>query len=208
MGKIVQGSAGQDGIVGSTGNDFLFGGDGNDIIYSSIGNDLLAGQGGNDTLIGGGGLNTYIGGTGKDVIINSGTGWNRCLYVINPGDTGNTTETADEIYNFHQFDQILVNKYVATGSHLAQENTRINSIEDAVRAAKGHHVAESLAGRGHQSACMYQNPVQKMSYLVMDMNGDGSFESGVILHDFYITDSHDVNKSLHDFMDDWLVYKA
>ncbi|WP_430912551.1 calcium-binding protein [Methylobacterium sp. sgz302541] len=189
---------GNDYIMGSQGNDRLYGGGGNDSLYGFLGKDWIDGGDGNDFIVAGDG-DVIIGGRGKDIMIDNGVNvWDRDTFVFNLGDTGTTTETADVIMRFTQFDRIDVPQIVVDGPHLGMVTTSIDSIEDAVSFAR---LSDKLNGSHHNTAYLFSNIGQETSYLVMDMDGNGSYESGVVMTNSYSTTS----ANAQGFLDAWLV---
>jgi Ca2+-binding RTX toxin-like protein len=70
LGRLINGTTGQDTLNGTLGNDTLNGGAGNDYLNGGLGNDYVVGGADNDVLDGSGdsaGLDTFIGGAGDDV---------------------------------------------------------------------------------------------------------------------------------------------
>ncbi|MFO0952597.1 MAG: calcium-binding protein [Isosphaeraceae bacterium] len=70
----INGGAGNDYIEGSAYDDVLSGGDGSDTILAGDGNDLVDGGAGDDLLVGGNGNDTLRGGGGRDVLIGGAGG--------------------------------------------------------------------------------------------------------------------------------------
>jgi Ca2+-binding RTX toxin-like protein len=83
-GDSLYGGNGDDVMNGGDGRDMLSGGSGNDILSGDGGSDRLYGGHGNDTLIGGGGSDCYhyYAGNGKDVIDNTGGGFDTLYFFI------------------------------------------------------------------------------------------------------------------------------
>lgn len=75
---IVYGKAGNDYICGLDGDDELLGGNDTDTLLGGAGDDVLKGQGGNDLLFGNAGNDRLNGGRPGAVIMDGGTGYDRC----------------------------------------------------------------------------------------------------------------------------------
>jgi Ca2+-binding RTX toxin-like protein len=171
------GGKGMDIWGGGSGNDFAWGDAGTDFLYGYGGNDYLNGGAGNDFLNGGEGMDTIVGGTGRD-IMTGGIGGDTFVFT-GAGESGVTTATADIITDFGNnfWDNIDVPSWIANGSNRVFTGTSVNSIELATTVATNldHAIA------GHDAAMLFANYGQNTSYLVMDMDLNGSYETGVVL---------------------------
>lgn len=188
-------------IVGGSENDVIHGFDGSDIILGGAGHDFISGDGGNDVLYGGSGNDTIRGGTGKDIMY--GRGSDPYALEINTfqfalGDSGLTTDTADIIRDFTQLDRIDVPDVVVRGPHTGEVRFDVWSIEDAAALARS---LDPFIGGPNNTAYLFSNPAIQTSYLVMDMNANGLYDTGVVLDGLYLTSSAHADS----FLDTWLV---
>lgn len=158
------------GIVGTAAGNWLVGTEHDDNIYGLDGNDLIFGGAGNDLIVGGRGKDYMDGNAGADT------------FRIGLGDSGITSDTADVIAHFKQDDgyvgflgdHIEVNDYVMSHQTLTAVG-RFDSIEDAAAAAQ----AANDAIGGAAGSALYKSLTT--TYLLMDLDGDHKFETGVQL---------------------------
>jgi hypothetical protein len=183
---------GSDAVYGGTGDDFEFGGNGSDWLYGEDGNDTLLGDDGNDSLNGGNGNDMLWGGTGADRLT-GGPGSD--TFIIHDGDSPSYTGAADTVTDF-QFaplsgviDLIDVPNGVLERPHNFVFETGATSIEQA--AVQAQEIAPHLGtywngplGAGGVGAMLICNAETDKGYLVMDIDANGTFETGVILQGF------------------------
>ncbi|CAN0453885.1 unnamed protein product, partial [Phaeothamnion confervicola] len=170
--------AGSDYLIGQEGDDFLFGGASADYLEGGDGFDRLWGGSGNDTLVGGIGFDEIYGGAGADVIIENGFGIDVIrLYM---GDSFAFTGAADTIVTGQDWQtntsrigwngMIDVSSDVI-GTGMAATYTNATSIEGAA----------AEAGTPQTHAIYLYNAAQDQGYLVLDLDVNGSYETGRIL---------------------------
>lgn len=186
--QVFSGS-GNDTVYGGNGNDFLYGADGNDWLFGDAGDDLLVGDRGNDHLNGGDGNDRLWGSTGADVLT-GGAGSD--TFILFAGDSPAINGQCDIITDFnHQpgfgnYDFLALPGAVTDGNHSMVLQTHVNNIEDAAaqaQAAAPGYAATQLPGHQDITAVTLYNPNGGDGYIVFDANGDGIFESGVIIKD-------------------------
>lgn len=174
----LHGRYGSDDLRGHDGNDTLFGGGGSDHLYGGLGNDKLYGGSGADVLFGDEGDDLLVGGTGQD-ILKGGDGNDTYRFAI--GDSGVNGDTADHIVDFKQDpgrygylgDRIEANHYVMTHETLALSGN-YGSIEGAAEIAMRHNI-------DHAGSALVADHSTGNAYLFMDQDGDGTFETGVVI---------------------------
>lgn len=146
LGKIEDGTLGNDTLVGTdfvdtltgaAGDDVLKGNGGNDVLQGGPGNDLLQGFAGNDLIKGGGHDDTLAGGSGNDTLIGI---WGHDLLLGKDGDDLlNGGAGHDSVYGGNHDDTLLGQ---AGSDLLAGGNGR-----DLLRGGKGNDTI--LGGGGH-----------------------------------------------------------
>jgi Ca2+-binding RTX toxin-like protein len=198
------GDAGNDTLIGGVGNDVLFGGDGNDLLMGDEswggghGNDIIRGGNGDDTILGMGGDDTLFGDAGNDVI-NGGAGNDRIdggagrdiltggsgadVFTFGIGDSPVGTATSDHITDFSspyefggQGDLIATTDYVLSHRIGSMEGS-YGSIEAAAAVASQFHPP---GGPPLGSFLMIDHATGD-AYLLMDQDGNQTFETGVII---------------------------
>jgi hypothetical protein len=182
---------GYDTVYAGTGDDFVFGGTGIDALYGEDGNDTLVGDSGNDTLNGGNGNDLLWGGTGADRLTG---GPGRDTFIIREGDSPAVAGGADTITDFDplvfgDFDQLDVPDSVLDRPHNFVFQTGATSIEAAAALAEdiAPHLGtygHGLLGAGGVGAMLFLNAETHTSYLVMDVDANGTFEAGVVLEGY------------------------
>ena len=178
--------AGDDDVNGGNGNDLLYGGDGNDSLFGDAGDDLLIGDRGNDILNGGDGNDHLWGGPGADVMT-GGSGSD--VFSIFAGDSPALNGRCDVITDFNEggpgnFDLLNLPSSVIDGNHWLVLQTFAGTIEEAVAQAQASapgYAATQLPGHQDITAVTLYNPNGGQGYIVFDCDGDGTFESGVII---------------------------
>jgi len=157
--NTIRGYGGNDTLIGGAGNDTLYGGAGNDRLYGGADSDILYGGTGQDYLSGGDGSNMFV--------------------FQHAGEGGLTTGTVDHITDLKMWDRIDVPDAVMNGEHFVVQNTSITSIEQALGAA--NYFDSALYGDSNATASLWANPTTNTSYLLLDMNADGTYDTGVVL---------------------------
>ncbi len=194
--------AGSDTLFGQAGNDFLFGGASADFLDGGDGNDRLRGDSGNDVLVGGNGFDHVWGGAGADTILETGVGGD-FIYLFQ-GDSFAFTGYADTIHTGsdwsvgHPWDHmsVIVVTPDVVGTGPATGYTNATTIEDAAAEAgwqianwNAEKIADLNAGRSDNfysedvfrtHAVYLYNAAQDQGYLAIDMDVDGSYETGII----------------------------
>lgn len=92
-------------LLGGSGFDLLIGGNGNDLLSGNGGIDILFGNAGDDTLNGGAGIDGLVGGPGRDTLTG---GDDFDVFVLAPGDGGDSLDRADLITDFSDGEDFLV----------------------------------------------------------------------------------------------------
>ena len=181
--EIFYGGAGNDQIFGGAGRDGLSGGDGNDWLDGGAGDDDIRGGAGDDRIIGGPGVDKLQGGEGGDTFV-----FNFGDTIFTPrllGQTGpEDMYSADRISDFRFNDRIDVpDELTADDRSQIVFGASANSLtESAFRA----HMINSASSGPDQYVFLFAG--QDHSYLVMDMDMDGLFESGVTLFNLGVSD--------------------
>ena len=181
---------GSDYMYGQDGNDFLFGGASNDYLDGGDGNDQLLGDSGNDVLVGGSGNDELWGGGGADTILlgrHEGLLLSTDLIILYQGDSLAFTGGADTIVEGPDGMPGLVGIFVhgdVKGAYIPSTYTNATTIEGAAAEA-GTQIANWYAAdaddeRPQSHAIYLYNAAQDQGYLAMDMDLDGSYETGVI----------------------------
>ncbi|MES2195120.1 MAG: hypothetical protein V4517_11930 [Pseudomonadota bacterium] len=168
---------GDDTLYGDHSGNTLSGYGGNDTLFGYDGNDKLNGGAGNDRLYGGADNDILYGGTGKD-LLTGGSGNDAFVFKF-AGESGLTSATADVIKDLQMWDRIDVPDAVLNGHHSVVQNTSVTSIEQALGLA--NYFDSALYGDSNATASLWANPTTNTSYLLLDLNTDGTYDSGVIL---------------------------
>ena len=100
----LSGNAGDDILLGGQGDDQIEGNEGNDVIFGDRGSDRLWGREGNDQLFGGFGNDRLVGNKGGDTLTG---GLGNDAFVIGFGSGGNSLETADQILDFTDTQDVI-----------------------------------------------------------------------------------------------------
>jgi Ca2+-binding RTX toxin-like protein len=113
-------------VVGAAGgNENITGWAGAESLSGLAGNDTLNGDAGNDTLAGGAGVDSLIGGSGAD------------RFVFATGDTGLTSPTADQVFDFVSGTDRLSLGVAGSGTNYAEDLNNAGSFGAAVTVADG-----------------------------------------------------------------------
>jgi Ca2+-binding RTX toxin-like protein len=188
---VLKGNGGKDTLDGGSGEDTLGGGAGADLLFGGDGSDNLSGGGaddtlnggdeadrlnggkGNDRLLGGDGDDVLNGGQGKDSL-KGDSGSDTFSFLL--GDSGITRSTADVITDWDfTFDHI--NTPVAgTAANYAEAATDARSINGAAAFAEKTFTDPDIV-----HAFVY-NHASDTGFLLSDLDKDGTFETGVVLH--------------------------
>jgi hypothetical protein len=185
---------GSDTLFGQDGNDFLFGGASADYLDGGNGDDTLWGDAGSDYLVAGNGWDDIWGGSGADTILETGDG--NDFIRLYQGDSFAFTGHVDTIITGSDWladpytygaGIVVSGDVVGAGSPTAY--TDATTIEDAAAEA-AWQIANWYAERSDdpvfqnappQTHAIYlYNASQDQGYLAIDMDIDGSFETGVI----------------------------
>jgi Ca2+-binding RTX toxin-like protein len=178
---IIDGYDGDDLIYGWNGHDDIYGGYDHDTIYGGSGDDYLSGGAGWDDLYGGSGLDYLSGGSGEDLLsggtgrdtLSGGTGED--YFVFKRGDSGLTTRTADTITDWNRSFDFIDMTIKGTSRNYREVET------DAASIATAASDADYLYGDTSIRHVFLFNPDTDKGFLVSDLNGDGLFETGVVL---------------------------
>ncbi|WP_284733868.1 MULTISPECIES: calcium-binding protein [unclassified Dyella] len=158
---LVRGLGGNDTLFGMGGNDTLQGGDGDDYLAGGngsgsgsgddrleggIGNDQLNGEDGNNTLIGGAGDDKYVYGGGKDVIDNTGGGFDGVFF--------NNGITAAQLTFTRSGDDLVItvggdaNKTVTVTGHFLGGDAALDYVQPASGSMLDTAAINALVGTG------------------------------------------------------------
>jgi Ca2+-binding RTX toxin-like protein len=192
---------GTDTLFGQSGDDFLFGGASGDYLDGGDDNDRLLGDSGNDFLVGGNGYDTIWGGAGADIIVESGRGIDTIQIFL--GDSFAFTGLADTILTASDWQvtdrgSALGSQHVSfiqvsgdvLGGGMPVGYTNATSIEGAATeagrqiasyyAANATYLADSVNEYGQTHGVYLYNATQDRGYLLLDLDVNGSYETGVI----------------------------
>jgi RTX calcium-binding nonapeptide repeat (4 copies) len=182
--------AGSDYLYGQDGNDVLFGGASSDYLDGGDGDDQLLGDSGDDVLVGGRGGDVLWGGGGADTILLNGPGegiFGVDTILLYQGDSLAFTGGADTIVESRDGMTQLVGIRLhsdALGAYVPSTYTNATTIEGAADEAgtqvANWYAAHSDDDRPQSHAIYLYNAAQDQGYLVIDMDLDGSYETGVI----------------------------
>jgi hypothetical protein len=205
---FIYGTAGDDSIVGTADHDTIYALAGDDWVLGGAGDDTLVGGNGgdgynrlSDTLIGDAGSD-YLDGSGQDWDYLWG-GADADTYLVNrdairlflgesPAYTGgaDTVLLEDPIglrFDVPAYDYVVNAGYVGGDSgQVLAINTSATSIEEAAAYAEAHiaNIVQGWSSLGHDyvSDGLYlYNEQQDTGYMVLDLDQDGTFESGLIV---------------------------
>lgn len=189
------GGAGNDFLVGGQSNDWVFGGNGNDTIFGLGGNDRLFGGAGNDHINGGAGDDYIDGGSGRDVLT-GGSG--NDTFHIGIGDSGVTTATADELTDFKHDPGMfgfLSDRIDVADNVLGREIRGVEGHYGSIEAAFNVAQVGAAVSFGHDIGSMLmKDDSTGKSYLFVDQNHDGKFETGIVIDH---TETWDVKGMAH-----------
>ena len=102
------------------------------------------------------------------------------LFVFqHAGEGGLTTGTVDHITDLKMWDRIDVPDAVMNGNHFVVQNTSITSIEQALGIA--NYFDSPLYGDSNATASLWANPTTNTSYLLLDMDANGTYDTGIVL---------------------------
>jgi Ca2+-binding RTX toxin-like protein len=168
---VLYGGAGSDSLDGGDDWDWIYSGDGNDGLSGGEGNDILYGEGGDDVINGGEHRDLIVGGTGRDLMFG---GADSDLFVYQYGDSFAYTNSADVIIDW-QGDRLIS----SAGSGYTEFEANVGSIEHAAWLANHFDDAGYFAA-GTGNVYIY-NATTDIGYLLMDLDNDSTFESGVVV---------------------------
>jgi hypothetical protein len=195
---LLTGGPGDDGILGAGGNDFLYGGRGLDYLWGDEDDDYLFGEDGNDVLYGGPGVDRLVGGEGDDDLI-GGPGVD--FYWGGPGNDrfviglDSLVSDPDVIFDFDtRYDTLDLPDHVLHGGvglvTFGQTYGAgfADSIEEAAFMAMEQNTSLAQMGQPTNSAYFVLGGLRMFGdhpndYVVMDGDGNGTFEAGVMLVD-------------------------
>ncbi|MCA6361056.1 calcium-binding protein, partial [Phenylobacterium sp.] len=148
-------------VVGAAGgNENITGWAGAESLSGLAGNDTLNGDAGNDTLAGGAGVDSLIGGAGAD------------RFVFATGDTGLTSPTADQVFDFVSGTDRLSLGVAGSGTNYAEDLNNAGSFGAAVT------VADALADGTIRYVFVV---VGADGVLFIDRNLDGTVDEAIRL---------------------------
>ena len=168
------GSNGADTAYGGADNDSLYGYGNNDYLNGEAGNDTLVGGSGTDTLIGGGGTDHLYGGTGQDVLY-GGTDGSIDYFHISKGDSNALTGQNDWIYDWNSSYDYIDSSIKGTSSNYAERATSVTNL------ATARSVVENDNNLNYKDHVFLYNASQDRGYLLSDLDGNYTFETGVII---------------------------
>jgi len=170
---IIYGQAGSDILYGEFGADDLYGGAGIDKLYGGAGRDDLFGGAGRDQIYGGTGADDIYGGAGGDRL-SGGNGWDTFHFTL--GASGLGSATADVITDWVGAFDVIDAPVPGSFYNYGEASTSATSIVQAAIEATSWFPDPSV-----QHVFLY-NPTIDKGFLVSDYNGDGAFETGVVLN--------------------------
>jgi Ca2+-binding RTX toxin-like protein len=170
---IIYGQVGSDILYGESGADYLYGGAGIDRLYGGVGADDLYGGAGKDRIFGGVGADDLFGGRGGDRL-SGGNGWD--TFHFTQGTSGLTPATVDVITDWVGAYDVIDMPVAGNFYNYGEAETTATSIVQATNEA-----ASWFPDPGVQHVFLY-NPYIDKGFLVSDLNGDGAFETGVVLN--------------------------
>lgn len=169
----VSAGGGTDIVYGDDGDDILFGGAGNDTLYGGNGDDVLLGDSGNDYLDGGPGADLYWGSAGADTFVMGR--FHNDIARLYPGDSPAITGQADTLICNPAWllDITTIDIPADTDRILDRHASSVTSIEEAAAEA------QSIAAQHPTDAMVLVNQAQKRAYLMLDLDQNGDFETGL-----------------------------
>jgi Ca2+-binding RTX toxin-like protein len=147
-------------VVGAGGNENITGWAGAESLSGLSGNDTLNGDAGTDTLAGGAGVDSLIGGAAAD------------RFVFATGDTGLTSPTADQVFDFVSGTDRLSLGVAGSGTNYAEDLSNAGSFGAAVT------VADALADGTIRYVFVV---VGADGVLFIDRNLDGTVDEAIRL---------------------------
>jgi Ca2+-binding RTX toxin-like protein len=161
---ILYGEYGEDDLYGGVGNDNLYGGFGADELFGGSGRDRLNGGSENDWLVGGGGRDYLAGGSGSDT------------FVFTKGSSGLGSTSADVITDWNGAFDFIDMPVRGTYDNYEEAGTTATSISTAVAQANSWFPDPSV------QHVFLHNPYVDKGFLISDLNGDGAFDTGIVLN--------------------------
>ena len=135
--------------------------------------DTIKGLGGNDKISGLGGHDKLLGGTGKDALSGGADG---DTFVFAKGDSGIKSSNADKITDWSTDDSIDTSIAGKSSNYYEHKvKSSVDTIEEAADYAKAHVTSSKIA-----HVFLY-NTSKDIGFLLMDLNHDHKFETGVVL---------------------------
>ncbi len=154
-----------DNIYGYAGNDHLYGHGGNDSLSGSLGNDFISGGNGSDNIYGGAGADYLLGGI-------DGSADTFRFYM---GDSPSANGSADSIADWNRLYDNIDMPYAGTSANYQEAQTWATSI------AAARSQVESNPDLYEERHVFLYNASSNSGYLLSDLNGDDSFETGIVV---------------------------
>jgi Ca2+-binding RTX toxin-like protein len=178
----ISGGGDQDDIYGSLGNDFINGGESGDFINGGPGDDILYGGGdaADDYIVGGAGDDFIWGGLGWDYHLEGGSG-DDTFYISHAEESGIWEQ--DIIYDFsyngrYNGDHDKIDLPIAgTSGNFLWASTNAVEMHEAFPEANQNYSNQGLTYLYLANA----DPVENRGFLLGDLDGNGSFETGIEL---------------------------
>lgn len=169
------GDTASDSASGGNQNDTLNGYSGNDFLDGDAGNDKLYGGSGNDNLSGGEGSDHLYGGAGRDDLFGGYNDQRTDYFHFAMGDSQAHVGQADTIYDWNVSYDYIDSSIRGRASGYSEAATSATNI-DAAR----YQVEHTAGLRDGDHAFLY-NAQTDTGYLLSDLNGNYTFETGVII---------------------------
>lgn len=176
-----EGREGDDYFLGDTAADTAFGGADNDRLYGYSGNDTLYGQDGSDKLYGGAGIDILYGGAsadrldggaGKDYLYG---GQHQDTFVVTQGNSNATNNEADFIADWDVREDWIDSPLAGRSNGYSEAMTAATSMDSA------RYQVEHTASLSDGDHTFLYNPSTDTGYLLSDLDGNYTFETGVII---------------------------
>lgn len=187
------GGSGNDTFSGSNGNDTAYGGTDDDYLAGGAGSDNLRGEAGGDRLIGGGGRDVLDGGAGSDHLtggidrdyLYGGTDGSADFFHFAFGDSNAGNRTADIIYDWNGAHDFIDTTIAGTVDNYREVATSAANVEEAQFFAMLLNNRPRFPGHHEQperdTHMFLYNAETDTGYLISNLDGDRTYETGVIL---------------------------